>query len=47
MEFYTNFDEPQDYITIIETIDDKPVASYTIPVPVGYPYLPRFPHISN
>ncbi len=47
IEFYTNYDEPRDYLVIIETINNKPVASYTLRVPVGYPYLPRFPHISN
>jgi hypothetical protein len=46
-EFYTNWEAPSDYIVIIETVDNKPIGSYTVKVPTPYTLFPRFPHVKN
>ena len=47
LEFYTNYDEPSDYLVLVEVVDDVPRASYCVRVPTPYAHFPRFPHIKN
>ena len=47
LEFYTNYDEPSDYLVLVEVVDDVPKASYTVRVPVPFTLLPHYPYIKN
>jgi len=47
LEFYTNYDEPSDYMVIVEVVNDIPRGSYTVRVPAQFTRLPRFPYIQN
>lgn len=47
LEFFTDPDSSSDYITIVELVDDVPIASYTVKVPAPFTFFPRFPFIRN
>lgn len=47
LEFYTNYDEPSDYMVIVEVVNDVPIGSYTVCAPAQYSRLPHFPYIQN
>ena len=45
--FYTDYDRPSDYLVIIEVIDDVPVATYLVKVPVPFMQFPLNPYFKN
>lgn len=47
LEFYTVYDEPSDYMVIVEVVDDVPCGSLFVRVPLPYTLLPHYPFIKN
>lgn len=45
--FYTEYDRPTDYIVIIEIVNDIPVATYIVKVPVPFMQFPLNPFFKN
>ena len=47
LEFYTDYESPDNYAVIIETIDDKPVNSFVILLPIRAMQYPIYPLLKN
>ena len=47
LEFYTDYESPDNYAVIIETLDEKPICSFVIKLPVRATQYPIYPLLKN